>query len=121
VPPDNNLEETSMGGRTSTKELHSWQQRVETFNTSGLTRKAFAKQAGISVCRLDYWRRKVSRRGTSPEQSPAQQWMTVKVTDESANNVSSIDLWIGSVRIEVKPGFDENHLAAIIRAAGSAC
>lgn len=110
-----------MGSKPTTKELHYWQRHVETFNTSGLTRKAYSKQARINVYRLDYWRKKLSRMGDAPEQTPVQQWMPVKVTEESANNGSPIDLWIGSVRIEVKPGFDKNHLAAIIRAAGSAC
>lgn len=112
-----------MKGIKATKEtIRYWQQHVEAYKTSGLTREAYSKENNIRVYQLDYWRKKVLRSGKVPESTSANsQWVPLKIVDKPTDNNSSINLWIGSVRIEVEQGFDSKHLAEILRAVGSEC
>ena len=98
-----------------------WQQHVEAFRTSGLTRESYSKENGIQVYQLDYWRKKMSRKEQTPESIATNQWLPVKISDEPTQNDSHIDLWIGPVRIEVRKGFDSKLLTELIRTVGAGC
>ena len=110
-----------MAANASEETIQYWQKQVEAFKTSGLTREAYSKENGIRVYQLDYWRRKISRKERTPERIYTNQWMPVNISEEPAAKNSSLDLWIGTVRIEVKPGFDSKLLAEVIHAVGAVC
>jgi hypothetical protein len=110
-----------MGTKASTETIGYWQQHVEAFKTSGLTREAYSKKNGFRVYQLDYWRRKLSRNEKTPESIATNQWVAVKISDEPTQKDSHIDLWIGAVRIEVRKGFDSKLLTEVIRTVGAAC
>jgi hypothetical protein len=110
-----------MGKRSTKGTIQYWRQHVEAFNASGLTRDAYSKKNRIRVYQLDYWRKKISRKEKAPESIAAKQWVPVKISDEPAGNDSNIDLWIGSIRIEVRKGFDSRLLIELIRAVGAGC
>ena len=112
-----------MKGMKTTKEtIRYWQRHVESYKTSGLTRETYSKENHIRVYQLDYWRKKISRMERDPESGPANsQWVPLKILDKPTGNNSRINLWIGSIRIEVEQGFDSKHLAEIVRSVGSEC
>jgi hypothetical protein len=111
-----------MGMKATKKTIRYWQRQVEAFNNSGLTREGYSKENHIEVYRLDYWRKKISRMEKVPGSISANnQWVPLKIIDKSTDNNSRINLWIGSVRIEVEQGFDSKHLTEILRAVGSEC
>jgi hypothetical protein len=101
--------------------IRFWKKHVEEYKASGLTREAYSKRKRIKVYQLDYWRKKISRRGKAPESISANQWLPVKISDEPTDKDVPIDLWIGPVRIEIKRGFDPKLLAALVRAVGAGC
>ena len=103
------------------KVIQYWQQHVEGFKTSGLTREAYSKENGIRVYQLDYWRRKLSRRKKTPATISTKQWVPVKISDEPIEKDSHVDLWIGQVRVAIRPGFDARLLAEVLRAIGAGC
>lgn len=107
--------------KTSEETIQYWQKHVEAFKSSGLTREAYSKETGIGIYQLDYWRRKISRKKKPQAIIPAKQWMPVKIIDQLPENNSHIDLWIGSVRMEIKLGFDPKLLNEILRAVDSRC
>jgi len=109
-----------MGRKATKEEFKHWQRHVESFDASGLTRKAYSKKNRIQVYQLDYWRRKISRMDKTQD-IPGVQWVPLKISDEPAERDSHIDLWVGSFRIEIKPGFDPKLLAELLRTVGAGC
>jgi hypothetical protein len=110
-----------MGKKAAQEKIQYWQRHVEAFKTSGLTREAYSKRNDIRVFQLDYWRKKISHREKAPESITGNQWVPVKISDGPIEKGSHIDLWIDSVRIEIKKGFDSKLLAELLRAVGSGC
>ena len=110
-----------MGTKVTHEKIQYWQQQVEAFKTSALTREAYSKENGIRVYQLDYWRRKLARLNKTHSVIPANQWVPVNISDEPIEKDSHIDLRIGRVRVEIKPGFDSKLLAEVLRAIGAGC
>ena len=110
-----------MGAKVTPEKIQYWQKQIEAFKSSGLTREAYSKKNGIRVYQLDYWRRKISRKDRTPGSIAANQWVPVKISDEPIEKDSHIDLRIGRVRVEIKPGFDSKLLAEVLRAIGAGC
>ena len=98
-----------------------WQKHVEEFKISGLTREAYSKRNRIQAYQLDYWRKKFSRPCKRPAASHKDQWIPLQISDKAIEKDSRIDLWVGSVRVEVKHGFDPQLLAEVLQAIGSGC
>ncbi len=110
-----------MGTKSSEEIIQYWQQHVEAFKSSGLTREAYSKENGIRVYQLDYWRKKFLPSKRKPAIDSKNQWVPVKISNDPGEKSSSIDLWIGTVRVEIKPGFDPTLLTEIIRAVDTQC
>jgi hypothetical protein len=108
-------------GKASEETIRYWQKHVEAFASSGLAREAYSKENGIRKYQLDYWRRKFARLKNHQAVVPAKQWVQVKIIKQVQENNSHIDLWIGSVRMEIKTGFDPKLLNEILRAVDSQC
>jgi hypothetical protein len=107
--------------KSNQKTIQHWQQHVEAFRASGLTRAAYSKREHIRIYQLDYWRRKLSRLGEPAAVLPVNQWVSMKINDEPARKDSHIDLWIGRVRVEIRKGFDSQLLTELIRMVDSQC
>jgi hypothetical protein len=107
--------------KANEKATRYWQQHVEAFNSSGLTREAYSKKNGFLVYQLDYWGKKFERLKGTQTVAAGNQWMPVNICDDATEKESRIELWIGSVRIEVKRGFDSKLLAELIRTVGTEC
>ena len=101
--------------------IRQWQKHVEDFKLSGLTREAYSKRNSIRVYQLDYWRRKLSRSNKAPAVLPSNQWVPLKIADSPIEKNSHIDLWIGSIRVEVRHGFNPQLLAEILQVVGPRC
>ena len=107
--------------QTDPKTIQQWQKHVEDFKLSGLTREAYSKRNSIRVYQLDYWRKKFSRPDRSPAILPSNQWVPLQISDRAIEKDAYIDLWIGSIRVEVRHGFDPQLLAEVLRVVGHQC
>lgn len=103
------------------KTIRNWQKRFEEYKASGLTREAYSKQKGIQIYQLDYWRRKLSRQSKAFKTSSTNQWIPLQIADSPDTKDSHIDLWIGSIRVEVRHGFDSQLLAEVLQIVGARC
>jgi hypothetical protein len=108
-------------GKASEATIQYWHKHVEAFRVSGLTREVYSRESGIRTYQLDYWRRKFTRLKKTQAAVPTKQWVPLVITNQMPENNSHIDLWIGSVRMEIKPGFDPKLLNEILRAVDSRC
>ncbi len=87
----------------------TWAERIAEFKASGLSVPKWCKANGIKPHQLHYRLKK-------EEQSPSGEnasWLPFNLSDEPS---PSITIRIGSIAIEVHPGFDPEHLSAVIRA-----
>jgi hypothetical protein len=91
--------------------LHeTWRKRLEGFEQSGMSARDWCAQAGVTLDRFYFWRRRL--RAASEQPAPQSNgWATLKL----ANSNAAICVRVGSATIDVQPGFDPAHLRAIVR------
>ena len=98
-----------------------WQRHVQAFERSGMTRRHYCEQNQIRLYQLDYWRKKV-RKVNSVAETPTTNFIPVRIRDDQAVGQSSvICLRVGRLAIEVRPGFDRDLLAEVIRVVDPTC
>ena len=98
-----------------------WHQRIEAFHESGMSVRVWCKAQGIKEHQARYWLRRFSpaRRGAK---EPATEWVSVSVwPDEPASEDERVVVRIGRASIEVRPGFDPELLARVVKALSAAC
>ena len=98
-----------------------WRQRIEALYESGMSVRAWCKAQGIKEHQARYWLRRFSpaRRGAK---EPATEWVSVSVwPDEPASEDERVVVRIGRASIEVRPGFDPELLARVVKALSAAC
>jgi hypothetical protein len=110
-----------VASKTTEETIRYWQQHVEAFEASGLTRVAYSKKNRMQPHQLDYWRKKIARIRKTPGTIAATSWVPVEIREEAAEKGSPIDLWLGRIRIEIKPGFDSRLLVELLRTIGAVC
>jgi len=94
-----------------------WFDRIETWEQSGLTQKAFCEQQQLGLGSFQRWRG-IFMRGEKPETSSAVSFLPVNVTVSKA---SSLALLIDDhLRIEIPAGFDPATLKQVIQALQTA-
>jgi hypothetical protein len=93
-----------------------WAERVRRWRSSGQTAPEFAQGQGFESSTLRFWASRLKQR---PESSspPAARVPMVRVQRASAPvSHEPMVLAIGSVRVEVRPGFDGALLRKVVRA-----
>jgi hypothetical protein len=86
---------------------------VAEWRASGLSATQYAARRGYSVSSLRQWAKDVSRRGE--EEGAAAHFVQLKV----ATTRPAVTLEVGGARIVVEPGFDADHLRAVVAALAS--
>ncbi len=98
-----------------------WRQHVRSFESSGMSRKQYCNHKQIKGHQLDYWRKKF-RESTPVAQAPTEAWIPVRIHDEQdIERPCGIAVRIGRLEIEVRPGFDRQLLADLIRVVVPVC
>ncbi len=102
--------------------LAFWKGHIAGLSKSGLSRRAYCQQNGLSISTFDYWRAELTTPATITEQRSEsnKRWVTLQVADAPVRE-NGVRLRIGRVTIEVDPGFNRELLAEVIKIAGSAC
>ena len=82
---------------------------------SGLSLKAFGEREGISYTTLQYWRRKLSGKMTSPVPAALARVRVVPDAPEVERRSSAFDVWLSNgISVEVPAGFDERELRRLV-------
>ena len=80
------------------------------FRRSGLTASAFARQRGVSVHRLQYWRKRL-------EAPPSITFLPVPLPNEAAARATrGLEIVIGEAVLRVPEGSDVEHVARLVAA-----
>lgn len=92
-----------------------WRQRVADFLATGDSRRAWCEKHQLPLHQLGYWLRKFHGDGAGPSR---QKWIALERIRPIRAGVS---LRVGSLNLDVEPGFDEQVLEGVIRALMVVC
>lgn len=92
-----------------------WRQRLAAYLASGQSIKAWCKDHALTEGQYHYWRRKIGSQSEVVEQQV--KWVTadMAVAVPAEKPADPIPVHVGRFTVEIKPGFDENHLRNIFR------
>lgn len=96
---------------------NEWQDKISQYEASGKKQSVWCRENGIDARKLSRWYNKFKNQDSSTP--TIQSW--VPVTIGEAPQISSINLKIGKVSIEVKEGFQASLLIKIARVLGDIC
>lgn len=85
-----------------------WAKKVAQFRKSGKTKEEWCKKKNITLCKFAYWLRQF------PAETTATQWLPVEIKQEKNPTSSPISVKIGQATVEIHPGFDQDHLLAVL-------
>lgn len=129
-----------MASREETRAL--WRERILAFRASGMPQKTFAREHGLCNSALRYWLKRIDEHGevlatpkeqtrqTQPGEPQEMQWISLVASDDTAlpsadvmpgGDEPNVRLHVAGITIEVRPGFDEQLLANVLRVVKSAC
>ncbi len=93
-----------------------WEVRIRDFKTSGLSVKDWCATHEVKPHQLRYWLRKEK---ANEESSAGTQWLPVEIAPETCSDFLIVK--VGSVRIEVTPGFNPKLLSQVVRTLMELC
>ena len=105
-------------GKLSPAKVKQWRQHVESYRSGDLGRKAYCKRNQIKESTFGYWCKKINRPEEGLERSTEPRWVPVQILEDRS---SGIDVRIGNITLEIKPGFDKALLIELLRTIGSLC
>ncbi len=89
-----------------------WFDRIQHWNHSGLTQKAFCEQQQLGLGSFQRWRGIFMREG-KPEASSSVTFLPVNLTESKAASLSL--LFSDDLRIEISAGFDPVTLKQVVQ------
>lgn len=93
-----------------------WEERVQRFQDSGLSRRAWCLEHDIPEHQMGYWVRKLR---PEPSVEPnGQRWVGLGA---SSLNGTGVSIQVGDVTLTVKHGFNHQVLVDVVRALMTVC
>lgn len=102
-----------------------WAVHIADYKASGLTMAAWCTANNVSVEKFKYWKRKLKSVSPSKATPPAAHFVPIAVSEPSKPSTcevaSSLVVCVGSVRIELRKGFDPVLLREAVEALSAPC
>src|SRR3954451_8930681 len=96
-----------------------WEQRISTFKASGKTQAKWCESNDISIHQFRYWMKRIrDHHNTERTNNP---WVPVVIEDPKPEVCDSLQIKVGSVSIEVSPGFNPSLLVEVIKVLKREC
>ena len=96
-----------------------WDVRVAAFNASGQSIPKWCADQNLKTHQLRYWMRKLD--STEASLPIATEWFSIDIDKKSEETSSPLVVKVGQVGIEVKPGFDPELLAHLVKTLITLC
>lgn len=98
-----------------------WEARVAEYRASGQSASEWCAVHQVTTRQLWYWMRELKELNQKSMRGSAQ-WAAVNINKQrDETNDSTLRILIGSVAIEVKPGFHPSLLSDVVRTLQSLC
>ena len=89
-----------------------WEHRMAAYKASGQSARRWCDENEVNVTQLYYWLKK--------ENAPAEHvWLPVEIKEPGTDR--TINVRVGEVTVEVKPGFDPDLLLRVVKTLGALC
>ncbi|MCL6442288.1 MAG: helix-turn-helix domain-containing protein [Alicyclobacillus sp.] len=99
-----------------------WRQRIAAFYDSGLPARQFCAEHGLNPHQFRYWLRRLQDSETAPGTQSTAAFVSVMTTSSGLEpSRSPLTLRIGSVEIDVRPGYDASTLVELIQLVMRVC
>ena len=95
-----------------------WTKRINAYQESGQTMKAWCAEQHLTVHQLKYWLYKAQRQQPTAQRSATFRAVTV-ITQ--ATEADSLWIQVGTARISVRPGFEPKLLRDVVAALEPVC
>ncbi|AJY73426.1 IS66 family insertion sequence element accessory protein TnpA [Paenibacillus beijingensis] len=108
---------------TKEQRRKDWSSRIEDYRTSNLSMAAWCDAQQVTKEQLKYWLRKLKVVYSDADGPVTPSWVPLKVSDpiQSITHESSLVVRIGSVQIEIRPGFDQRLLKEVVQSLEEPC
>ncbi|EKN71320.1 hypothetical protein BABA_02137 [Neobacillus bataviensis LMG 21833] len=108
-----------MTKRSNPEVQKEWEKRIANFRFSGLTQDEWCEENKLTSNQLKYWLRKIE--GSKSERKSNPKWVPIVLdeTDDVSND--TLEIKVGTVSIEVKPGFSPSLLAEVVKVLKTTC
>lgn len=95
-----------------------WEKRMKDYEKSGLSGRRWCEQQGILPSKFCYWKKKLGNE--SQRTAVTENWASL-VVEDSPKSETFLTIRIGTIEIEVKPGYDALLLQDVVRTLTSLC
>lgn len=96
-----------------------WTERVREWRAGGLSAPEYAQGRGFEASTLRWWASRLDR-GVMPAAAKAKPRVRMApVVRRVGSTTDALTVRVGSVRVEVRPGFDPGLLRELVSALGS--
>lgn len=100
-----------------TEKAREWTARIEAWQRSGKSQRAFCLDAGIPLGTFQWWRNRLRNDQDSVVGESSFVEVSLhprEVTTSSSRQSRAVAIVCGAYRVEVTPGFDQDTLAAVL-------
>lgn len=97
-----------------------WKARIADYQASGQRTSDWCAAHQVTPRQLAYWK-KVFKDKPDETVAPKSQWLSVNVDHQLAETESSLLVKVGSVAIEVRPGYNPSLLSDVVRTLKTLC
>jgi transposase-like protein len=97
----------------------AWRERVAAFHASGQSGAAWCAEHGMKEHQLWYWVRRF--RENSPTASSSPDFLPVQIRESLSDVNQPLRVRVGSVAIEVHPGYDVQLLRDLVETLAGSC
>lgn len=96
-----------------------WKKRIAAYQASGQSAAEWCAAHQLTTRQLWYWQRKF--RDSSSAIAPSSQWVTLSVDNHCDEPKSTLLIKVGSVVIEVAPGYNRTLLSDVVHTLQTLC
>ena len=108
-----------------------WEKRFKEFQTSGKSQAAWCKEKNINPNTFNFWYLRLKREKAEPgkQLKESVKWLAIEPKEIEIKaepniappSVQAIELKIAKATIEIKPGFNAEHLINIVKTLSKLC
>jgi transposase-like protein len=98
-----------------------WVTRINDYLASGERAAAWCERNQVSLKQLYYWMAKLKKADRHAPSTTGPQWVALPIEETTAAEARPLVVRVGTVTVEVRPGFEPAVLADVVRTLKALC
>ncbi|WP_018665036.1 IS66 family insertion sequence element accessory protein TnpA [Heyndrickxia acidiproducens] len=96
-----------------------WELRIAAFRSSGLTQAKWCEANQLKLHQLKYWLKRIEVPSSKTNSAPS--FAPLLIEEPKQSDQDTLQVKIGNISIEVKPGFDPSLFADVVKVLKTVC